>query len=90
MGAGWIAVGDAAARFDPLAATGVLHALRSGRGASKAIVSYLQGDDGALVDFGRSELKMFTSYLRIRQHQYALERRFPDHAFWTRRKAIDD
>jgi 2-polyprenyl-6-methoxyphenol hydroxylase-like FAD-dependent oxidoreductase len=86
MGAGWIAVGDAAASFDPLAAMGVLHAIRSGRSASEAITSYLQGHDGALVDFARAERSAFATYLRGRQSQYALERRFPQHTFWARRR----
>ncbi len=85
MGAGWIAVGDAAARFDPLAAIGVLHAIRTGRSASEAIVRYLQGQDGALVDFSRAEHRAFAMYLRGRQSQYALERRFPQYTFWARR-----
>jgi flavin-dependent dehydrogenase len=85
MGAGWIAVGDAAASFDPLAAMGVLHAIRTGRSASEAITSYLQGHDGGLVDFARAERSAFATYLRGRQSQYALERRFPQHTFWARR-----
>jgi hypothetical protein len=28
---------------------------------------------------------MFAAYLRARQRQYRLERRFPDHTFWARR-----
>ena len=85
MGQGWVAVGDAAASFDPLAAMGVLHAIRTGRSASGAIASYLQGKDGELVDFARVERSMFAAYLRARQRQYGLERRFPEHAFWARR-----
>jgi 2-polyprenyl-6-methoxyphenol hydroxylase-like FAD-dependent oxidoreductase len=85
MGAGWIAVGDASARFDPLAAIGVLHAIRTGRTASEAIACYLQGHDGALVDFARAERSAYAMYLRGRQSQYALERRFPQHTFWARR-----
>jgi flavin-dependent dehydrogenase len=85
MGAGWVAVGDAAASFDPLAAMGVLHAIRNGRSASEAIARYLQGHDGALVDFARAERSAFATYLRGRQSQYALERRFPQQTFWARR-----
>jgi flavin-dependent dehydrogenase len=85
MGPGWVAVGDAAARFDPLAATGVLHAIRSGCSASGAIVTYLQGTDAGLVSFARAERCTFAAYLRARQRQYALEQRFPEHKFWTRR-----
>lgn len=87
MGADWIAVGDSAARFDPLAATGVLHAIRSGRSASEAITSYLRGNDSALIDFARGEVKVFDAYLSERQRQYGLEGRFSQHTFWTRRTA---
>jgi flavin-dependent dehydrogenase len=85
MGQGWVAVGDAAASFDPLAAMGVLHAICTGRSASGAIASYLQGNEGGLVDFARTERSLFAAYLRARQRQYRLERRFPEHTFWARR-----
>jgi flavin-dependent dehydrogenase len=88
MGAGWVAVGDAAASFDPLAAMGVLHAIRTGRSASEAITSYLQGADGALVDFGRAERSTFATYLRRWQRQCGLERRFSQHKFWARRTQL--
>ena len=89
MGTAWIAVGDAAARFDPLAARGVHHAIRSGRTATDAIVGYLRGNTRALIDFASAELTAFAAYMRGRQHQYGLERRFSQHAFWSRRTATD-
>jgi len=87
MGTAWLAVGDAAARFDPLSATGVLHAIRSGRTAAAAVASYLGGNSEALNDFARGELDSFAAYLRGRRSQYGLERRFSQHAFWARRTA---
>jgi len=88
MGTGWIAVGDAGASFDPLSAMGVLRAIRSGRGASEAIMSYLRGNGDALMDFARAERNTFDAYLRARQGQYGLECRFPQHAFWRRRTKL--
>jgi hypothetical protein len=64
---------------------GVLHTISTGRSASGAIASYLQGNDGGLVDFARAERSTFSAYLRARQRQYGLERRFPEHKFWARR-----
>jgi flavin-dependent dehydrogenase len=62
IGRAWIAVGDASARFDPLAATGVVHAIRSGHAAGEAIASYLQGNSGTLIDFMRGEINTFGAY----------------------------
>ncbi len=85
---GWVAVGDAAARFDPLAATGVLHAIRSGHEASRSIASYLRGNDCALTDFARREFNTFSVYLRGRRRQYGMERRFSQQTFWMRRSTV--
>jgi flavin-dependent dehydrogenase len=84
-GAGWLAVGDAAAAFDPLSSSGILNALESGVRAARAIIdtdgrveradqSYEQWMDGLVATF-----------LRYRASYYGMERRWPDSPFWNRR-----
>ena len=49
----WLAVGDAAASFDPLSQQGVMWALESGLEAARAIDALFRGDPGALDRYGR-------------------------------------
>jgi flavin-dependent dehydrogenase len=86
MGEHWIAVGDAAASYDPLSGIGVLHALRSARYAAKAIAQVLSGDTRALGLYAEQERQAFATYLHHRRHHYGLARRFSSHLFWERRK----
>jgi flavin-dependent dehydrogenase len=84
-GSGWLAVGDAATSFDPLAGQGISHALKSAQRAARAIERNLAGDSDALQEYERTTLREFDSYLRIRRNHYDREQRWPDHDFWRRR-----
>jgi flavin-dependent dehydrogenase len=88
-GVAWIAVGDAAATFDPLSSFGVLHALISAKEAVAAIIDH----QGALATaLGRYETTMrgiFDSYLDARRRHYALETRWLSCPFWQRRYTIN-
>lgn len=88
MGEHWLAVGDAAASYDPLSAVGVLHALRSARCAANAITRLLDGDTRSLGSYAAQERHAFVTYLHHRAKQYGLERRFSDQPFWERRNRI--
>ena len=70
-GEGWVAIGDAAISFDPLASRGLHHALA---GAREAVFGL---DSGA----GR-----FEKYLKQKSRYYGLERRFQGEEFWERRR----
>ncbi len=78
-GDGWLAVGDAAACFDPLSSQGILTAVLMGG----VVVEGIAEPDGyvaryrAIVDHYRAE----------RLAVYALEQRWPDSQFWSRRHA---
>ena len=82
----WLAVGDAAACFDPLAAQGIYKALEDGLGAA-ALIAEALGSGGDLGD-GHAEAARarFDDYLVNRNHFYGLERRWPGSAFWRRRQ----
>jgi flavin-dependent dehydrogenase len=85
----WLAVGDAASRFDPLSSQGILKALRSGIFASYAIGDILlRGDHAALRRYQRSVTEEFRSYLQTRLKYYRQEQRWPNSEFWRRRHVL--
>jgi len=82
----WLAVGDAASRFDPLSSQGIVKALRSGIFASYAIGDWLrQGDESGLQRYGRYVQEEFRSYSEVRRKYYCQEQRWPASEFWRRR-----
>jgi flavin-dependent dehydrogenase len=83
----WLAVGDAAAVFDPLSSSGILKALRSGIFAGYAIGDLLtQGDARGLERYRRLGREEFASYSNLRARHYAAEGRWPESEFWRRRR----
>jgi flavin-dependent dehydrogenase len=84
-GEGWVAVGDAAAMWDPLSSSGILKALRTGRAAARALCAALGGHSGALEEYARQQAEEFSRYLSARQAHYSLEQRWAGEDFWRRR-----
>jgi flavin-dependent dehydrogenase len=85
-----IAVGDAASRFDPISAQGIVKALRSGIFASYAVADWLRrGDPAGLRRYRTLVQREFAAYRRTLRDYYALEQRWPDRPFWQRRTAPD-
>lgn len=90
-GKGWLAVGDAASRFDPLSSQGIFKALRSGIFASYAIGDLLlRQDESGMERYRRFVLDEFKSYLEVRTKYYCEEQRWPESEFWLRRHAGGD
>jgi len=84
----WLAVGDAASRFDPLSSQGIVKALRSGIFASYAITDFLlRRDNAGLRRYQRFITEEFRSYTETRVKYYRQEQRWPDSEFWRRRHA---
>jgi flavin-dependent dehydrogenase len=82
----WLAVGDAASRFDPLSSQGIVKALRSGIFASYAIGDWLiRGDKSGLQRYCRYVDEEFRSYSEVRTKYYCQEQRWPASQFWRRR-----
>jgi len=71
--------------FDPLSSQGVSTALEFGLRAAKSIQAHLQGGARALVDYAQAVRQSFENYLRVRDHYYGREQRWPHSAFWRRR-----
>lgn len=85
-GPNWLAVGDAAAIFDPLSSQGILKALRSGIFAAYAIADrLLKARDMELERYQSYVAEEFRGYLRMRARYYREERRWPHSEFWRRR-----
>jgi flavin-dependent dehydrogenase len=85
LGRNWLAVGDAAAAFDPLSSQGVYKALESGIRAARAIRNYFGGGGTALRSYAGETEEFFDHYLLMRNRYYGLERRWPHSTFWRRR-----
>ena len=85
-GEGWLAVGDAAAAWDPLSGSGVPRALDAGAEAGAALAAHLDGDAGALARHLTATSAGFIRYLAQRQAFYGREDRWPDAPFWSRRR----
>ncbi|PPV08762.1 hypothetical protein [Xanthomonas bromi] len=83
----WLAVGDAAASFDPLAAQGIHKAISDGLLAATSLTTALTTDTDLSDDYATAVQARFSEYLINRNHFYNLERRWPDSAFWARRQA---
>lgn len=81
-GPGWIAIGDAAATYDPLAATGILRGMQTGRDAVTAILG------ATALDHERHERERFDDHLQQRRSHYRSEQRWPHTEFWRRRSRI--
>jgi flavin-dependent dehydrogenase len=81
----WLAVGDAAAAYDPLSSYGISSALGSGFYAASAITNFFAGSRDALPAYRRAIEQAYARYLIQHRETYALERRWPGELFWRRR-----
>ena len=84
-GPDWLAVGDAAVAFDPLASYGIAAALGEGFYAAAAVADHLGGRRDALLDHARLIDRTLAQYLVLCHDRYGLEQRWPDAEFWRRR-----
>lgn len=85
-GRDWIAVGDAAASYDPLSSSGIARALDSGIRGARTIHQYLcLGHAAAFAAHNQYIQTGYAEYLEQRHRYYAMERRWPSSLFWTRR-----
>jgi flavin-dependent dehydrogenase len=89
-GPDWIAAGDAASCFEPLASQGIARALRSGCFAAYAGFDILSGrGEAARVRYATLIQREFAEYRASLLTHYAAERRWPDRAFWARRRVAE-
>ena len=86
-GPGWLAVGDAAMTFDPLAGQGVLVALRSGIAAGRFFLDGGAWNTDSLADYAAGIRQHFERFLEARRTYYSAAAR--SHRFWTRRANLE-
>jgi flavin-dependent dehydrogenase len=86
-GPGWIAAGDAACAFDPLASLGIGYALTSGIQAARIADEWLRGEDGLAAAYPQDIARHVAVHSAQSRELYAAERRWPDAPFWRRRHA---
>ena len=84
-GAPWMAIGDAAAAFDPLSSHGMTTALWAGEQAGQVLPAALQGDHRSLDTYVKSVSDGVAQFLNQRAAMYGTEARFQHAFFWQRR-----
>jgi flavin-dependent dehydrogenase len=82
-GDGWLAIGDAAASFDPLSSHGLCNALEQAMEASELLC--LSANHDALRTFEMNRRELFDRYTATRVAFYKSVRRFSEYKFWQRR-----
>ena len=87
-GDGWIAVGDAALAFDPLASQGLFNALYTGLAGAESVDRYLRGDARALTEYADEIARIRRAYESHLRAWYGVESRWPANPFWARRAAV--
>ncbi|HET6608706.1 MAG TPA: tryptophan 7-halogenase [Rhodopila sp.] len=85
-GPGWIAAGDAACAFDPLASLGIGYALTSGIQAARITEQWLRGESGLAQAYATDIARHAAVYSAQARDMYQAERRWPDAPFWQRRQ----
>jgi flavin-dependent dehydrogenase len=82
----WLAVGDAAASYDPLSGEGIHKAMSNGIDAAEAVALALRSDSEQAAAYATMVADRFNAYCRERDGFYSAESRWQDSPFWRRRK----
>jgi flavin-dependent dehydrogenase len=84
---GWLAVGDAASCFDPISAQGIHKAFANAIAAADVIAGSDEHDtaEQRVQRYQQGIRRDFANYLRLRQHFYDIEQRWPQSSFWKTR-----
>lgn len=85
VGEAWLAAGDAAIAFDPIAAQGLFNALYLGLAAAESAHRHLMGDGAALSQYDGEISAIREAYIARRAAWYGLETRWAGQPFWARR-----
>jgi flavin-dependent dehydrogenase len=85
-GDGWLALGDAAAAYDPLSSHGIGSAMGSGFYGGNAIADLLAGRPEARLAYLDLMQTAYGACLDLQKRHYAAEGRWPEAPFWSRRR----
>jgi flavin-dependent dehydrogenase len=83
-GEGWLAIGDAAAAFDPISSQGLSNAIASAEAAATAARSWIEGSRDALDAYAARMTATYDAYRRGLRAHYRTETRWRDRPFWRR------
>lgn len=86
-GSNWIAVGDAALSFDPLASRGLFNALSTALTAAAVLDATLQSGKSCLDEYEGELESVWQTYLAHRSWIYRSEQRWPNRPYWRDRGA---
>ncbi|MEO6423400.1 MAG: tryptophan 7-halogenase [Candidatus Nitrotoga sp.] len=75
----WLAVGDAASSFDPIASQGIIKSISNGLAAADVVLGKTDP-----VHYSQSINAMYQLYLTMRDRYYQQEQRWPDSPFWQK------
>jgi flavin-dependent dehydrogenase len=89
-GGRWLAAGDAAAVYDPLAAQGIHKALSEGIFAANVITRALTRNADVSSEYAAATAERFEEYRINRNYFYAREMRWKHSPFWQRRHQRSD
>ncbi len=81
----WVAVGDAASSFDPMALEGIAKALKTGIAGGEAILAATSGDHSLLVAYDRDRKEEYEKYRSLKVAHYGMEQRWSSEPFWSKR-----
>lgn len=86
-GSNWMAIGDAASSYDPIAAQGIHKALSDGIACLHKVSSFFKKEtpSSSFSDFVRQR---YTAYQKNKTYSYAQEQRWANQAFWRKRHSI--
>lgn len=84
-GENWLAAGDAALAFDPIAAQGLFNALYLGLAAAEAAQRWFEGEGDALSEYAAEVGRIRDTYVSHRAAFYRQEIRWADRRFWSKR-----
>jgi flavin-dependent dehydrogenase len=87
-GDGWLALGDAAAAYDPLSSHGIGSAMGSGFYGGNAIADLLAGCPEARLAYLDVMQTAYGACLDLQKRHYAAEGRWPESPFWSRRRGM--
>lgn len=88
-GPNWLAVGDAAATYDPIASQGLYKALSDGVTAGRALAAALQGQGQELAQYDLGVKERYAHYFAQRCTLYGQERRWTGAEFWQNRHGAE-
>jgi flavin-dependent dehydrogenase len=84
VGEQWLAIGDAALSFDPLAAQGIFNALYTGLAAAESIYQFLSGNAQDFSEYAQLIDSIGAAYQTHLKQWYGAEMRWENEPFWNR------